>query len=446
MKSMKCFLIIAVVFCLAGIVHADKADDVAKENQELKQRLDKMEKQLNKLLKKQTSSKPAYSMPDTLDKDSVDKLLKLADGKKPITSSLDIDVYGKIKLDASLDSDRTTAGNYVRWVDSQATKKDDDEMNITARETRLGFNVSGPEKNGMKTSGKVEVDFYGGTTENKNEMYMRHAYMKLDWPADQFSIIAGQTWDVISPLNPSTLNYSVMWWQGNIQYRRPQIRLTKGFDLSDDVHLKLAGAVARTIGDSLFMGSSFVDDSGADSGKPTVQGRAGLTFPLLGYKPTTLGVSGHWGEEEFDTDNTGRYTDLDTWSVNFDLVQPINEWLTIKGELFHGENLDAYLGGIGQGVNATTGKAIASKGGWVSAAIKPWDNYKMNVGIGIDDPDDQDLNSGDRSYNSNIFGNIIYAINDNTDVGLELSQQKTKYKDQDDADNFRAQLSFIYKF
>ena len=83
-------------------------------------------------------------------------------------------------------------------------------------------------------------------------------------------------------------------------------------------------------------------ESGEDSGKPTFQGRAGFTFPSpLGYKKTTVGVSGHWGEEEFDSAAaTGAHSDVESWSVNLDVQQPVNEWLTIKGELFSGENLD----------------------------------------------------------------------------------------------------------
>ena len=77
---------------------------------------------------------------------------------------------------------------------------------------------------------------------------MRHAYLKLDWPKSRFNIIAGQTSDVISPLYPQTVNYSVGWWTGNIGYRRPQLRFTKAMRINKDVDLKLEGAFARTIG------------------------------------------------------------------------------------------------------------------------------------------------------------------------------------------------------
>ena len=103
----------------------------------------------------------------------------------------------------------------------------------------------GPKGEDIQTGGRVEIDFYGGGAENKSNPMMRHAYLNLDWPKDKFSILAGQTSDVISPLFPDTLNYTVGWWVGNIGYRRPQIRLTKSYTLDKDMELKLEGALAQ---------------------------------------------------------------------------------------------------------------------------------------------------------------------------------------------------------
>jgi len=163
---------------------------------------------------------------------------------------------------------------------------------------------------------------------------MRHAYMKLDWPDCRFNIIAGQTSDVISPLYPSTLNYSVGWWTGNIGYRRPQIRLTKEYGLDEQTDLKLEGALTRTIGRP----SVTLTDSGEDSGLPTIQGRASMTIPLYGPGPTEVGLSGHLGEEEYDT--SAGEEDFQTWSINLDVTQPVRNWLSIKGELFTGAGRD----------------------------------------------------------------------------------------------------------
>ena len=307
--------------------------------------------------------------------------------------------------------------------------------------------IAGPETDGMKASGLVEFDFYGGTAENKPEPMLRHAYAKLEWPEKRFSIIAGQTSDVISPLNPSTLNYSVMWWSGNIGYRRPQVRLTKDIALNKETDLRLEGAITRTIGDDE-LSTTAGAKSGEDSGYPTIQGRAAVTVPSFGPKPATFGFSGHWGEEEYGS------TDFATWSLNVDAMQSVNDWLTIKGEAFVGENLDAYLGGIGQGVRmsgTTPVNKISSVGGWIAANIKKGKKWQFNVGAGLDDVENSDVAStgtgeGDRTLNSSIFGNAVYTINKHTRVGLEVSQWHTERNGQPDADNLRIQSSLIYKF
>ncbi len=447
------FALAVIIMTAASGSFADSDIDLAKENAELKKRVETLEKEMQMLkqmvlqnTKAQTAQTESAAQPPTsaqpqFTAEQIEKLQALVAsdsfGKSSVwTKDLDIQLYGYIKLDASYDDSRTSTGNFVKWVDSEATGGNDNEFNMTARQTRLGMNITGPEDGGLKTSGKVEFDLYGGTAENKPEPMLRHAYMKLDWPEKRFNIIAGQTWDVISPLNPYTLNYSVGWWAGNIGYRRPQLRLTKEFAVAKDTNLKLEGALARAIGDD-----DLTTNSGEDAGFPVLQGRASIKTSLCGYKPATIGVSGHWGEEEYGAKDT------ETWSVNLDYSQPVNEWLTIEGELFAGENLDAYLGGIGQGVNTSaSNRAIGSRGGWIAAALGPWDKWRFNTGITVDDVDEDDVNTGDRTLNRSIFSNVIYSINKNTEAGLELSHWRTERKNTKDADNLRVQTSLIYKF
>ena len=86
------------------------------------------------------------------------------------------------------------------------------------------------------------MDFYGDGTvhENKAEPLLRHAYVELT--KGNYDIIAGQTNDLISPLAPNTLNYTVGWDAGNIGYRRPQVRFTYTYPVN--AQNKLIGAIA----------------------------------------------------------------------------------------------------------------------------------------------------------------------------------------------------------
>lgn len=403
----------------------------ADENEQLKARVDSLERQVEQLTAAAGAPQPASTDLAT---------------KKSLWSSLDVQFYGYIKADAMWDSSRVTTGNYVIFVD--AGGENDHEFNLTARQTRFGVRIKGPQMDGVQTSGLIEGDFYGvGGAENKSLFRMRHAYLQLDWP-QQFSILAGQTWDVISPLYPETLNLTVLWDGGNIGHRHPQIRVSKTLDLDEETNLQLAGAVSRTIGDTDEMAGAPL--AGEDAGFPTLQGRVGLTFPWFGIKPTALGLSGHWGQEDYAGFGT-----FDSWSLNLDVMQPVNKCLTVKAEAYVGENLDNYFGGIGQGVRLTRNAAgtvtgvfnsIGDQGGWVAAALTPGQAWRFNVGFGIDDVDNADVAAGARTQNRSIFANAIYAINTNADVGFEISHWRTNYRAAAAVDDLRLQASFIYKF
>ena len=449
-------LLFVVFLGLPALSPAATNEDIAAENAELKSRVNEQElAEIKSMLMKQketevldpatkTDRKPVGV--STLTEDDIVKISDLVrekDGKKGVWSGLDIQLYGYFKADASYDDSRVNTGNFATWVESEENVSNDDQFNMTAKQTRLGFRVTGPETEDMITSGRAEIDFYGSAgAENKGNVLLRHAYLKLDWPDDNFNIIAGQTSDVISPLVPSTVNYSVAWWAGNIGYRRPQIRLTKGYDLGTDASLKLEGAITRNIGDNTLVNT----ESGEDSGKPAYQGRVSSTFYVLPYKPTTVGFSGHYGEEEYDINTRGSHKDFESWSLNLDVTQPVNEWLTFKGEMFTGQNLNQYLGSIGQSVKNNNLEDIRSSGGWLAASMGPWDNWRFNAGFSMEDVQRSDLSVGDRSMNSSIFGNMVYAINKNTDWAFEVSRWRTDYKGQRDGDAYRFQTAFIYKF
>lgn len=433
MKTKMYLAVIVLAGAITGFAQGSGTGDMALENTLLRQRLDQLDREIQAL-----RDNSALRGAETQE-------------RRSLWSNLDVQFYGYLKLDATYDSSRTSTGNFARWVDSEYYNNKDEQFNMTANETRLGFNITGPKNNGLITSGKVEIDFYGtGAAENKAGIMMRHAYLKLDWPDQKFNIIAGQTSDVISPLFPTTLNYSVGWWVGNIGYRRPQIRLTKEYNLDNSVDLKLEGAISRTIGrynnDSAI---TWDTDSGEDAGFPTLQGRIGVTMPILEDKLTTIGLSGHKGTEEYDILQNGTDTRFESWSVNMDLTQPVYEKLSVKSELFTGKNLDSYNGGIGQGVTLSgvnIYNEVRSSGGWIAASIGPWSDIAYNVGLSMEEVDRGTVNTGDRLINRTIFGNMIYSLNKQTDVGFELSHWRTEYKGSGDADSVRAQLALKYKF
>ncbi len=370
-------------------------------------------------------------------------ILIMVSGVKAENKIYEVDIYGRFKTDAAYDDSRVRTGNYMSWIESETNKKNDNEFDLTANESRIGIKIRSLTREETNTSGRFECDFYGGGAENKSLFMLRHLYMKIEFSSG-FEVLAGQTSDVISPLVPETLNYPVAWWAGNIGYRRPQMRVSKGLVLGGD-NLLIQAALARPIGRNDFMNTAN-RDSGSDSGVPHLQVRGAWDTKLFKDQPATLGISAHRGREEYDLNVTGDAEHYATWSFNLDFKTEITGRWGLKLEAFVGKNLDAYLGGIGQGINLLKRKEIADRGGWLDLCHRFDQHLRFNLGYSIDQPDKDDLNNNDRKENTSLFANALYQINQSTLVGLELSRWETDYVNQEKGNNSRAQLSFIFYF
>ncbi|MBZ0257432.1 hypothetical protein K8I31_15300, partial [bacterium] len=233
----------------------------------LLKRVETLEEQNNTLLKKLDDTNTSIeSTKEQIKTVSEQTQINTANQTNVVSSKYGANLYGYVKLDSIYDDSHIKNGNYALYANSEAGNNNDNEFNVTANQTRFGLNLYGPEIGSAVTDGKIEIDFYGGEAENKPHLRMRHAYAQITWPEYEMSFLAGQTFDVISPLYPSTLNFLVDYAAGNIGYRRPQIRFTKNFSLTDNTDLLLQTALTRTIGDTV----NGVD-TGADSGFPSFQ-------------------------------------------------------------------------------------------------------------------------------------------------------------------------------
>lgn len=339
--------------------------------------------------------------------------------------------YGYIKLDALYETGRSSHGNFAIWARDPGDN--DGLFHLTANETRFGLAVSGYSFGNFKVTGKVELDFYGGGPENKAYNYMRHAFLKIS--DGSFTIIAGQTWDIISPLNAATLNYPVLWGAGNIGYRRPQLSFRKDFKSGKNVFTLQAG-IFRTI--AADYDGDGVDD-GLEAGFPSLQGRIGAKFNLGEKAYLQLGVSGHYGESKGDVEYTSN-------SINGDFLLVFSPKFKIVAEFFSGQNLGTFLGGIAQHVNVLSGEEVKTKGFFVNLVANPSKKVRLSLGYGMDDPDDETLWSAMRAKNTTFFGNVLFSLSKSVRFGFEVSNWVTDYKDGDQQKTLRFQNSWILSF
>lgn len=345
--------------------------------------------------------------------------------------------YGFFWADMIYATQRTNPGAYSLFV---ASKDDQDEaaFAMDARRTRLGLEVDGPALDvfhGAGSGGRIEIDFHGNfVTENRASVLLRHAYWEVG--DETFRLLVGQTWDVISPLNPGMIDYAPGYFGGNIGYRRTQFRAERNYALSDRLLFSWQASLDQDIV------TDFQTDPGVgreSSDWPVVQGRMAITLGsrAVGADPAVVGISAHIGETGFDfltagppplnlpPEKNARFT---TWSFNVDMHLPITERLGVQGEFFTGANLSAFLGGIGQGVCPCVRVPIRSTGGWLEVWYDWTSDLHSHFGLGLDDPRDNDSQLG-RIYNHFIFANLVVDLSDHLTTGLEVTSRKTLYHD-----------------
>jgi hypothetical protein len=339
--------------------------------------------------------------------------------------------YGYIKLDAIYETGSSSHGNYTLWAKDPGNS--DGIFYVTARQTRLGLAIKGISFGDFKVSGKVEVDFHSsGVPENKSYNFMRHAFLKIS--NGSFTVIAGQTSDIISPLVPASLNYPVLWGAGNIGYRRPQLSFRQDFKTGKNTFTIQAGITRTITGD--YDGDGIND--GIAAGFPTVQARIGGKFSLGANSSLQLGVSGHYGKSKGDFEYTSN-------SINVDFLLVVSKFKIIA-EFFSGKNLGTYLGGIAQNVNLITNEEIDAKGFYVNAVAAVSKKVQFSVGYGMDDPDDDNLSIGARAKNTSIFGNIVISLTPSLKTGLQISNWETEYLNWEKQDTLRFQHCWILSF
>ncbi|MDR2754103.1 MAG: hypothetical protein LBC20_00210 [Planctomycetaceae bacterium] len=339
--------------------------------------------------------------------------------------------YGYINLSASYETERTTTGDYAVFANSPDLD-DDSGFNIDPKSTRMGLKMESvgiPGWSGSKSEGVIEFDFQGAfQSRNRGSLLLRKAYVSVS--DGQTKFLAGQDWEIISPLYPKTLNYTAGACVGNVGYRRAMLRVDHRFDFCNSSNFVTQFGIT----DHVFRDNTAV--SPATSSWPVIQGRLAYSFGN-GYfehgKPITLGVSSHIGEQRFTFVENNR-KNLPTWSFNVDVDIPLTQRLGFQMEYFLGENLATIEGGILQGVDAQRRNTIRAQGGWAAFTYQATKKLQTNFCYMIDDPFNNDVVSGNagnnlsRNYSHCLFINALYNWSDALMTGFEVDFWRTHWQ------------------
>ena len=227
------------------------------------------------------------------------------------------------------------------------------------------------------------------------------------------------------------------WYQGNLGYRRAQLRGSKVLALGDG-SLKTELALARNIGKDI---DTAGNDDGEDSAMPEIQGRIGYALPIVGKKKFDIGLGGFHGWREIDGVNSDRYK---PYAVCLDVTCPLPAGFSLVGEAYAGQGLGEHMGNIA--TSYTAGNVVKGKGAFLNLIYKLDDRWTFMAGYGLDDPDNDDLGATSAANNRSLFGNVRYRFYKTATVGFELDRMETDYMNRADRVNYRTQVTFCMKF
>ena len=477
---------IAIGFAVLPLsARAQQSDRPATLEEALKQieALKKQMSELEKFLKEQAqqrgdtapSSTPAVTQPATgvaSDKAPDSGFVKW---NELVTGKSRFKLYGYLRGDMIYDDSRPGGAgansslvpafilseNGFGGAANLAPSRNHENLLFHPRLSRVGIDITGPVIEalwGAKPGAKLEIDFYNivaGGAESREYLRLRHTYANLKW--DNFSVLAGQTSDLISQLFPSVNPDFSMWGAGNVGDRRPQFRAEWTPRLGPG-NVLVQGEVGLTgADDNRDLDANGIRD-GEASGVPTLQGRVGYRFPNWHKQPIEVAAWVHYAREKIDNPAAvsagfaaaGR-NDFTSEGYGLDLSVPLyKDMVSLRGEVWTGKNLDDIRGGILQGINPANARRIQATGGWAELMLKPRKWYSLHGGYLTDNPRDRDLPAQAPKLNSVWYlGGRLYF--DPVEFGLDYLNWTTYFKDtvagaEGKGQDNRIQTYMSYKF
>ncbi len=346
-------------------------------------------------------------------------------------------VFGAAKLDMLFNDPRPQApGVPFFLVPASPTGLSQNTVDIHARQSTLGLALTGPRVWNFQSGGRISaVLFNNDVLQDRYGLLPLLAYGELT--NDNWRFAAGLQMDVYAPGGPTVLPFSGLGASGNSGNSfRGSLRLERYVAVFSDSQLILQGALSEPI--TTIVSSDFQLDE--DNGWPNVEGRVALglgapgSIGLLTQRPLEIGVSGVVGQLRRTSPDSLRRNVSDVWGVAADCRVNLTSWCGFAGELYKGQGLGTYNGGILQTLDAVTWEAIPTSGGWLEGFVYLTPCLHSHTGYGLDDPEDEDVTGvpnslSGRTYNSTFYSNLLWDVNASFRIGFEVAYRQTEYKD-----------------
>ena len=296
------------------------------------------------------------------------------------------------------------------------------------RQSRVTVTALVPDFARGALRGELDVDFYGGQQPSSGGrtfplLRIRRAFAEMSW--NRVTVLVGQESPPVAMVSPASLaaiGFPGFAGAGNLWLWLPQVRVSG--DLAPAGGWRVGAEVAAVAPTSGEAQSAFFTqpDLAERSGRPFLQGRVRARWGAP-EEPGELSLGGHYG---WIVDAAGGRVPSKAAVVS--LWTPISRWVELRAEGFAGQAL-AGLGGGGIGQNMVRdGVPVRTKGGWVQLNLRPSAPWEIGGGLGLDDPDDDDLLPASRLRNRVIEGHLLWRRPPLV-LGAEVREIRTRYAD-----------------
>jgi hypothetical protein len=362
---------------------------------------------------------------------------------------VNLSIFGALKLDMLFNEPRPVSPGVPFFLfPGPPFGLNEHTVDIHARQTTLGAAFSGPQLGNFQVGGLfIAMLFNDAIIVDQYGFLPLQAYGELrneDW-----RFAAGLQFDVFGPGLPTVLPFSALGASGNSGNSfRGQVRLERFLYPADDVQWTMQVALSEPIVTTIDPTFGFSEDNGW----PNVEGRIALaTGPVEGAgldakRPFEIGLSGVVGQiRNTQPPPVGRVV-ANVWGLNVDYRWKMTNSWGIAGEVYTGQTLGTYNGGILQNINVDTLEGIRSTGGWFETFVYWAECLHSHVGYGVDDPIARDVGALGRTYNSTIYGNLLWDIGPALRIGFELAWRETHYKSLLDNEGVGFHTQFQWTF
>jgi len=342
-----------------------------------------------------------------------------------ILSSVDLRFWGRVVMNVHSDTDDIRGNtDFATYIIGEGNE----EVSFNGRDTRFGFSAS--SKTGAWDTGLVaEIDFYGDNAGNNLIPRLRLGYVKAA-NSNGLELRMGQDWIPIGQMSPGTVDFGILAWGGNLWWRVPQITVRQ-----KNGNWEWLGSLMKH---RISTSQENQEDMPWAIGR--AQWSAGDNLVAFGLAARTVEVEGN---------------DYDPYLGVLELKFGLGGGASIVSELWTGAGVGREFIRYGLDYNHPGATEIEGRGGFVSLSLKTGNSSSVNLGVGLDDPEDEDtytpatttpVGSVPFLENRVMFGNYKWKFNKQLGGGLEVMHIDTEQISGESISGQRFTVSCGYVF